>query len=263
MRKIGIGLGSYGEGCSIEEQIRLMAENGFETTFSMSSNEKLGTYVAGCREVGIAYENCHAPFNGINGIWSSDIEVGEAMLGRLIDSVRACAKYEIPTLVVHLSSGEQPPRINDIGCARFDRLMDEARHLGVTIAYENQRKLANLAMAMEQYPDAGFCWDTGHEACFARGREFMPLFGSRLAALHLHDNHGEYDRDEHMLPYDGTIDLARAARYIAQSGYKGSIMLEVIRQNSHFYDDLSPEAYYRRAAEAARRFADAVEAASV
>ena len=260
MRKIGICMGCYGEGLPLEEQLGYMLENGFETTFMGSASPLLDTFVPTLRRAGVECEDCHAPFDKINDIWFAG-EAGEAMLARLISGVQACARNEIPTLVVHLSSGEQAPRINDIGNARFDRLMEEAKRCGVTIAYENQRKLANLSMAMEQYPEAGFCWDVGHEACFTGGREYMPLFGSRMAALHLQDNHCEYNRDEHLLPYDGSIDMELAARRIAEAGYRGSIMLEVIRKNSHFYDDLTPAEYFRRAADAARRFAAAVEAA--
>jgi len=260
MKKIGVNLGCYGDGLPIEEQIALMCENGFETTFMGSENPHIDTYVSLLKAAGIICENCHAPFNKINDIWFAG-EAGEEMLARLINGVRACAKNEIPTLVVHLSSGINAPRINDIGNARLDRLMEEAKRCGVTIAYENQRKLANLSMAMEQYPEAGFCWDVGHEACFTNGREYTPLFGDRIVALHLQDNHSEFNRDEHLLPYDGSINMELAARRIAESGYAGSIMLEVIRRNSHAYDDLTPAEYYRRAAEAARRFADAVEKA--
>ena len=255
-------MGCYGDGLDPAEQIRLMQANGFEATFMGSESTLLEGLLPAFRNAGITVENCHAPFNKINDIWFEG-EAGDAMLGRLIDGVRVCAKHEIPALVVHLSSGEQAPRINDIGCERFDRLMDEARRLGVAIAYENQRKLANLAMVLEQYPEAGFCWDTGHEACFTPGREYMPLFGNRMVALHLQDNNGVYNRDEHLLPYDGAIDMTLAASRIAKSSYGGTVMLEVIRRNSNAYDNLTPEEYYRRAADAARRFADAIEAASV
>lgn len=237
-----------------DRQIRLLRENGFEATFLDSADPQLAEIAAAVREAGITPESCHAPFDGINALWAED-ESGEGMLNRLIDSVRNCHKCGIPVLVVHLSSGDAAPRISDAGQARFDRLMEAAREAGVTIAFENQRKLANLANAMEQYPDAGFCWDVGHEACFARGVRFMPLFGKRIAALHLHDNHAEHNRDEHLLPYDGRIDLDLAARSLAEVGYEGAAMLEVT-----VYRDLSPEDYYARAAAAARRFADAVEA---
>ena len=257
MKKIGIAWGCYG-GLSAEEQIRLMKQNGFETTFSGSNDADLDRIVSMLRQEGIVCESCHAPFDGINNIWYPG-EDGERMLDRLIRGAENCARNAIPVMVVHLSSGENAPRVGDVGNDRFDRLMESARKLGVTVAYENQRKLGNLAHAMEQYPDAGFCWDVGHEACFTGGRQYMPLFGKRIVALHLHDNGMEYNADQHLLPYDGKIDMERAARQLAESGYNGSIMLEVIRPNSSLYEGVSAEDYYARAAEAARRFAERVE----
>jgi len=138
-------------------------------------------------------------------------------------------------------------------------LMEASREIGVSIAFENQRKLANLALMFEYYEDALFCWDVGHEACFAGGREYMPLFGDKLAALHIHDNTCEFNHDFHMLPYDGKINFDKVARAIAESGYTGSLMLEVGRWGSPRYDGLSAEEYYNRAGIAAKRLRDAVE----
>ncbi|MBQ9807073.1 MAG: sugar phosphate isomerase/epimerase [Clostridia bacterium] len=240
------------------KQIELMKQNGFEATFLMSNDPKLDETVPLLRENGIECVNCHAPFDGINAIWNAD-DSGEKMLDRLISGVEACARNRIPVLVVHLSSGDNAPRINDVGQARFDRLMETARKAGVTIAFENQRKLGNLANAMEQYPDAAFCWDVGHEACFAYGKPFMPLFGDRIAALHLHDNFGIHNGDDHLLPYDGTLDMVAAARQLAESPFHDVIMLEVIPGKTGKYHDMTIEEYYRRAGDAARRFAATVE----
>ncbi|MBR7077869.1 MAG: hypothetical protein IKI41_03900, partial [Clostridia bacterium] len=54
----------------------------------------------------------------------------------------------------------------------------------------------------------------------------------------------------------GTIDFGRVARSISEAGYTGTIMLEIIRANSNFYENTTPEEYYRRAAEAARGLRD-------
>ena len=43
-------------------------------------------------------------------------------------------------------------------------------------------------------------------------------------ALHLHDNN-RID-DQHLIPFDGTIDWQTTMRQIRQSGYKGAIALE-------------------------------------
>lgn len=151
------------------------------------------------------------------------------------------------------------PLISDAGNLRFGRLMETAATLGVTVAYENQRSLANLAAVLERFDEAGFCWDAGHEGCFTPNRQYMPIFGSRLATVHIHDNFCVYDQDAHLLPYDGKLDFDRIARQLSEYGCK-TVMLEVFRSQSHVYDDVSCEEYYARAARAAKRLAAAVEA---
>ena len=255
MQKLGIIFDTCSE-ISDEKRIALMQKNGFEATFLMANDPLIDKRAPLLKKAGITIENCHAPFDGINLMWHEQKEVGDSMLLRLTESLENCARHEIPLMVCHLSSGENPPRVCDAGHIRFDTLMEKAKALGVTVAFENQRKLGNLALAMETYPEAGFCFDTGHEACFTPGREYMPLFASRIVALHLHDNSALYNADDHILPYDGKADLERCARQLAKSPYDRAIMSESFKTS--FYRHLSPEEYYALAAERVARFADRV-----
>ena len=258
---LGINLYCYGEEdeLCLECQAELMKENGFTKTFDFphkkevcESNAKL------LAKYGIVFDTLHAPFRGINDMWK-DSDVGEKMLSKLLDGVDKCTIVGADTLIVHLSSGIPAPRINDVGFSRFDRLMEHAAKKNVKIAYENQRFVANIAAVLEEYKDAGFCWDVGHEECFTNGRRYMPLFGDRLSALHLHDNHREFNMDEHMLPFDGRLDYDYVAEQIAKHKCTGTLMLEVIRHNSNYYDDMSPEEYYKRAGEAAKKLKTMIE----
>ncbi len=255
--KIGININCY-NGLPLDEQIRLIKKNGFSSCFLMGRGDNFDEIASKIQDAGITIDNLHAPFDGINAMWNEG-EDGDAMLERLKECVSMAKRHGIPLIVVHLSSGKKPPMINDIGNARFAELMAFAREQGVKIAYENQRVLSNLALMLEHYDDAVFCWDIGHETCFANGREYMPLFGNRLAALHVQDNTCEADKDLHLIPYDGTIDLDKAARYIAKTGFDGCVMLELIKVKCEMYDNISAEEYYERAAAAARRFADAID----
>ena len=255
MQKIGIVFDTC-PAITDRERVAFMQKHGFEATFLMANDPEIDARCALLREGGIVCENAHAPFDGINAMWFDNDE-GDKMEARLNASLDTCARCEIPIVIVHLSSGDRPPRVCDAGHARFDRLMARARALGITVAFENQRKLGNLALAMEYYPEAGFCFDTGHESCFTPGRQYMPLFGSRTVALHLHDNCGAYNADDHILPYDGKVDLERCARQLAESPYAGAIMSESYK--TAFYDALSPLEYYDRAEKAIRRFAERVD----
>ncbi len=247
----GIVLFSYlpeGE-ISVDRQIYLMQKNGFNHTFLMSNSSELtDKNVAKLQDGGIIIDTLHSPFAGINAIWHKG-EDGDRMLDLFIDGVKRCSEYKIPTLIMHLSSKYPPPPICDVGYERFKRLVAAAREYDVTLAFENQRCLANLAFIFEQFPDAGFCWDIGHEGCFTSGISFSGLFGDRLCALHIHDNFRIPDNDAHLLPFDGGLDFDHVANELVRLKYDGTLMLEVFRSNSNLYCDTSDEEYYRRAAE--------------
>lgn len=257
----GINLFCYGgpEECEIERQIDLMKENGFGHTFVMADIPELtGSLVDKVKRSGIVFDTLHAPFYGINHMWAEGID-GDAMLGRLTDTVDKCADYEIPVAIVHLSSGKPAPKISDAGNLRFAKLAERARQKNVTLAFENQRFLANIASVLEQLPDMGFCWDVGHEGCFTMGKRFMPWFGDRLTAVHIHDNHHLPDEDEHLIPYDGITDFDMIAKTLADYSFCGTVMLEIFRSESEKYKNFTSEEYYKRAGIAARRLATAVD----
>ena len=172
------------------------------------------------------------------------------MLSELMNCVDHCVIANAPIAVIHMSSGNTPPPITDIGRARYEKLVEYAMKKNVKVAFENLRKSANFAWAMETFehnPMVGFCWDCGHEACYQNGREFMPWYGERLICTHIHDNCGLQDADDHLLPFDGTVDFNRFAEHIRNSGYKGSLMLEVFNI-VHRYDDLTAEQFLEKAA---------------
>lgn len=257
----GINLYCYADEneLSLERQAELMKQNGFTKAFSFPT--QFGADGPGAEllsRYGISFDTIHAPFNGINDIWKNK-ECGDIMLKRLLDSIDTCREVSAPTMIVHLSSKIPAPRVTDIGFSRFDKLMEYATKNNVKIAFENQRVVSNLSCVLENYEDAGFCWDVGHEACFAFGRKYMPLFGNRLSALHLHDNHKIFNMDEHLIPFDGKLDYRYIARTIAEYKYTGTLMLEVIRENSHRYDNISAEKYYERAGKAVRKLKRMVE----
>lgn len=261
MRKIGIMLNAK-KGLDAENYVKAIASLGFEATFTgvpaWERIDALGNIFA---KNEVTWETMHAPFGHINDMWL-DCEEGETMYAELANGVDACRAAGVPILVVHLSSGLTPPPITDLGRSRFSRLVDYAAARQVQIAFENQRMLANIAWAFEAFekaPHVGFCYDTGHEGCFTPGRQYMPLFGQKLICTHIHDNSGVFDHDEHMIPFDGKLDYTRIARQIRESGFSGTLMLEVIAANSRHYNDITCEAYLEKAAAAAKRLRNMVD----
>ncbi len=260
MRKIGINLHAV-EGLTDEQYIKTIAELGFSATFSGVCDKQRQYDIANlCAKYGVTYETLHAPFGkGNNNMWLEGA-AGDTFLGELMRAVCHCAAAGVPVLVSHLSSGENAPSVTDVGRARYARLVEYAASKNVKIAFENQRKLANLAWAMETFDDSvvGFCWDCGHESCFTPGRKYMPLFGDRLICTHIHDNFCVYNQDSHLLPFDGKKDFGEMADELRRSPFRGSLMLEVSASHSDAYEGISPEQYLVRAAEAAKKLADLV-----
>lgn len=258
--KIGISYDCYA-GLDDDTQIALMKKNHFETTFYATEAPRLDEVMKRLKREGIICENLHGPLSSetsnVNDMWRNS-ERSEEMLHRIMDGVEKCARYAVPILVLHVTAGPTPPHPNKRGYERFVQIFDRAKELGVEIACENIRPFGNLAFILEQFPESGFCWDVGHEACSGDKRQFMPMFGVGLKALHVHDN--LLDGDHHMIPYDGKIDFERVARQIAESPYSGSVMLELVRTASSLYDNISPEDYYERAGKAAQKLADRIDA---
>ena len=124
-------------------------------------------------------------------------------------------------LVQHVGTSREAldPRKWDAAFTSLEHLRVFAKQRGVTIALENTPgELAtpvNLRHFIEQtrMQDLRLCFDTGHahmedgvESSFATMRELV-------VTTHVHDNHGE--KDEHLLPYEGTIDWDATALALA------------------------------------------------
>lgn len=257
MNKIGINYSNY-FGMTPQDNCRLFSQIGFDALFILHRNHgDTEAFAKAAQDNGLWLESLHAPFDGINNMWLPGDD-GEVMLKRLCDSVEDAAEFDVPVVVVHLSSGDQWPGINDLGHSRFDRLVDVAVKHNVTIAFENQRKLANIAFAFETYANVaqvGFCWDMGHEACF-NGTEFMPLFGDKLVYTHIHDNFAEPRKDLHMIPFDGKIDFNRRMQHLKDRNYQGTLTLEILPNGSDFYSNVTAEEYYKKAYAAALKLRD-------
>jgi sugar phosphate isomerase/epimerase len=124
-------------------------------------------------------------------------------------------------MVLHMGGSRETadPRKRDAAFSSLEHLVLHAHHAGVTLAVENTTSEMGdptyLRAFVEETRLTGlrFNFDIGH-ANLADGpaeerleKGFAPL-RDLVAAVHLHDNHG--DKDEHLPPYDGTIDWSTA-----------------------------------------------------
>jgi len=119
--------------------------------------------------------------------------------------------------VQHVASSRDMPddRKWDAAFSSLEHLSLFARHRGVTLAIENtpgeMATPVNLKNFLEQtrLTSVKMCFDSGHahlEGGDVAGQ--LETVRDFVVTTHLHDNHGE--RDEHLLPYQGTIDWGAA-----------------------------------------------------
>jgi sugar phosphate isomerase/epimerase len=98
----------------------------------------------------------------------------------------------------------------DAAYSSLEHLSLFARQRGVTLAIENtpgeMATLVNLKNFLEQtrLSNVKLCFDTGHAHLEGGGRETLGAVRNLVVTTHIHDNRGE--RDDHLLPYEGTID---------------------------------------------------------
>ncbi len=261
MRKIGINMGAA-RGLSNEEYVKTIKELGFEAVFtgvpSKEGCDALGELYA---KYGISWDTMHSPFHHINDMWL-DNEDGAKMHQDLLHTIDMCAYASVPITVIHLSSGFTPPDLTPLGHQRYDAIVEHAGKKGVTLAFENLRKLGNFAYFMERYenePHVAFCWDNGHENCYTPDFEFMPLFHKKLVCTHIHDNDGGRGNDQHWLPFDGNINFNRVAEHFRNCESNCTLMLEVGCGDDR-YANVPPVEFLTNAANAIKRLRDMIEA---
>jgi sugar phosphate isomerase/epimerase len=73
--------------------------------------------------------------------------------------------------------------------------------------------------------DVGVCLDYGHAHLMGDVGEAIETLSGHLLTTHVHDNGGR--RDDHLVPFAGTIDWDAAMMSTQKIGYDGIFMLEV------------------------------------
>ena len=130
-----------------------------------------------------------------------------------------------PRMIFHMGGTRETAdgRKRDAAFSSLEHLILHAKHVGVTICVENTTsEMGDPAYLRAFYDETRltglrFNFDIGH-AYLADGPEderiekgFAPL-RELVVGAHIHDNHGE--KDEHLPPYDGTIDWENAIKLL-------------------------------------------------
>ena len=233
-------------------------------------SDKIVDFIAAVKKENMILQSIHAPFTRISRLWERD-ELTEVVLQEQIACLKVCAKHGAPVMVIHPYIGFKNHCPDDEGLEYFGKIVKEAEHLGVKLAFENVEGEEYLTAIMNEFgssPAVGFCWDTGHEQCYNRGKDMMALYGDKLFGTHFNDNIGvtgeniTYLDDLHLMPFDGIVDWQGVMDRIRRHNYTDILTFELTiknkpGKNTHDeYAKLSPDDFYKLAYERAVKVAE-------
>jgi len=193
---------------------------------------------------GLRLHSPHAPvMEGFNGTWINPLSIASTDNAARVQAVRETGaalelarRVPVSVLVVHpglqdslLSSSVQNSR--DAALRSVEEIVALASPLGVRVALEVIPNAMAAADALVDLLDeldmheVGVCLDFGHAHLQGSVVDAIETLSGLLAATHVHDNHGR--RDEHLAPFEGTIDWHGALMALQKVGYEGILMLEL------------------------------------
>jgi len=223
------------------ELLGQIAEAGFEALeifatrshFDYTTKAEVQAVASALSQHGLALASLHAPTSrdlSATREGGTPLSICEVERVRRIEAMDELKRVidvaeDLPysRLILHMGGSRETadPRKRDAAFSSLEHLVLHAHHAGVTIAVENTTSEMGDPAYLRAFVDETrltglrFNFDIGH-AFLAEGPEneriekaFTPLRELAVSA-HIHDNHGE--KDEHLPPYDGSIDWESAVR---------------------------------------------------
>lgn len=202
-------------------------------------------------EAGLALSGVHAPVGEsfAGGRWgpplsmaSTDRDARAKALHEAELALHIARRMPFDVLVAHIGLPRtQQPAVPDNSRDAARRSIDElqrlAQPLGVKIALEvipnELSRAGSLVHFVENALDqagAGICLDFGHAHMDGDLVDAIETVSEHLVTTHVHDNRGK--TDDHLVPFDGTIDWPGALTAIQKVGYDGTLLLEVAAHGS-------------------------------
>lgn len=230
MRELAVVISNENENVTPLETIYAIKKAGFNSVFAQWYDEEWNDsqfeQVNYAKQVGHNIVFAHLGYQNINDIWLSG-EAGNKLVERYKNDIKECKERGINLVVMHLSRKYVAPEPNSLGLSRIKEITEYAKELNVKVAFENTRLTSHLDYVMKNIDsdNVGMCFDTGHFHAFSNDELNFELYKNKIFAVHLHDN--DSSSDQHLLPFDGTIDWKRIMEILNKCNYNGPITLEI------------------------------------
>jgi sugar phosphate isomerase/epimerase len=223
------------------ELLALVAGSGFTAVeifasrghFDYTDKSEIGLIVQTLADRRLQLASLHAPTSrdlSVTRESSAPLSITEVERVRRIDAMdelkRAIDVAEtlpFSRLILHMGGSRETadPRKRDAAFSSLEHLTLHAHHVGVTICLENTTSEMGSPAYLASFVNETrlnalrFNFDIGH-AHLTDGPEAgrvangFELLRNHVASAHIHDNHGE--KDEHLAPYEGSIDWPAALK---------------------------------------------------
>ena len=247
MRDLVIVVSNSNKGVTPYQSIDAIKSAGFKNVFIQwyhrdreISEEDQYKYI---KEKGLNITFAHLGYKGINDIWL-ETEEGDKLVDYYKNTLKECKEMGITLVVMHLTSHTEAPGPNEIGLRRIKAIVDYAKDLNIKVAFENTKIKGYLDYVIDYISNdnVGICLDVGHLHAHFNDELDFDKFKNRIFAVHLHDNHGELD--EHLIPFDGTVNWDWAIEKLRECNYNGPITME--QSYGENYTNITLEEFYKR-----------------
>jgi sugar phosphate isomerase/epimerase len=194
---------------------------------------------------GLRLHAIHAPMTErFTGRWVGPFNIAstqplmrERAVRETLAALGLAARTPASVLVLHVglpdslvnTAGENS---RDAARRSVDTIAEAAGKVGLRVALEvipnalsTPESLVSLVEDDLDQPNVGVCLDLGHAHMLGDVVSSIEAVSEVLVATHVHDNHGK--NDEHLAPFDGTIDWPAALIALQKVGYEGTMVLEL------------------------------------
>jgi sugar phosphate isomerase/epimerase len=197
-------------------------------------------------DAGLELHGVHAPVTSsyVAGRWghpltlaSVDPAARAAAVAEAEQALYIARRIPLQVLVVHLglprTQSASPGDNNRDGARRsVEELQLLASPLGVRVAVEvipnELSRAGSLVHFVEEdidAPEVGVCLDFGHAHMDGDLLDAIETVSGHVITTHVHDNRGR--TDDHLVPFEGTIDWPAAMTAVQKIGYDQTLLFEI------------------------------------
>jgi sugar phosphate isomerase/epimerase len=254
MNRFGISTHLFHEHRLSREHLVHIAAHGFDvielfatkTHFNYHDEQAIAELAEWLSDTGLELHSVHAPIVEAlkGGKWvgafsnaTRDDENRKIALAETEAALAIARHIPYRYLVVHLGTPttERPgsnDNQRDLARRSVEEITDIAARTNVRVALEvipnplsSAEALVTLIEDELDGIDVGVCMDYGHAHLMGDLGEAIETLSGHLLTTHVHDNGGK--RDDHLVPYAGSIDWDAAMMETQKIGYDGALMFEV------------------------------------